>query len=240
MMCTATTTRSLSNGTLSLETPYSDTEAHELLAEIAGGQVKAARDGDREFAKSLCRQWDGRGLTAKQMFYVHKVILDTEHRARELRKKQSPAGTGTQRTVDLGGFRKIAEMFAFASQQLKWPKIIFALPSGTEVRLTIAGPNAKVPGSVTVATGRYGDPNGRWYGRINRDGQFEPSQHSTPEVEEALKAFAADPAAYAGEYGRVTGNCCFCARTLTDERSVEVGYGPICSAKWGLPWGDSE
>lgn len=44
----------------------------------------------------------------------------------------------------------------------------------------------------------------------------------------------------AASLGHATHHCCFCARELTDEgegRSVEVGYGPTCASKNGLPWG---
>lgn len=40
--------------------------------------------------------------------------------------------------------------------------------------------------------------------------------------------------------GLVTHTCMFCGTELSDERegrSVEVGYGPICARKNGLPWG---
>ena len=44
----------------------------------------------------------------------------------------------------------------------------------------------------------------------------------------------------AGALGHLTTYCCFCGRHLTDDgenRSVEVGYGPVCGPKNGLPWG---
>lgn len=41
----------------------------------------------------------------------------------------------------------------------------------------------------------------------------------------------------AKEFGVLTGTCVFCARELTDERSIEAGYGPVCADKNGLPWG---
>lgn len=47
-------------------------------------------------------------------------------------------------------------------------------------------------------------------------------------------------AAEAAALGHATHHCCFCGIELTDEgngRSVEVGYGPICANKNGLPWG---
>lgn len=41
----------------------------------------------------------------------------------------------------------------------------------------------------------------------------------------------------AAQFGALTGACVFCSRRLTDERSVTVGYGPVCADKAGLPWG---
>jgi hypothetical protein len=47
-------------------------------------------------------------------------------------------------------------------------------------------------------------------------------------------------AAEAAGLGWATHHCCFCNLELTDEgdnRSVAVGYGPVCAKKNGLPWG---
>jgi hypothetical protein len=41
----------------------------------------------------------------------------------------------------------------------------------------------------------------------------------------------------AAAFGHATGHCVYCSRELTDDRSVEVGYGPVCAEKNGLPWG---
>lgn len=43
----------------------------------------------------------------------------------------------------------------------------------------------------------------------------------------------------AAAFGHATGCCVYCARDLTDDRSVEVGYGPVCAAKHDLPWGET-
>lgn len=32
--------------------------------------------------------------------------------------------------------------------------------------------------------------------------------------------------------------CCFCGRDLDTAESISVGYGPVCAAKYGLPWGE--
>src|SRR5262249_50313934 len=119
-------------------------------------------------------------------------------------------------------------------------KIRFSLPEPNgEVQLHVTGAASKRPGTITVSNGgRYGEFNSKWYGYISFEGKFEPSRNCTPEIEKFLHEFAADPAKVAGEYGRLTGNCCFCGLKLTDERSTAVGYGPVCSEKYGLPWGE--
>jgi len=38
-------------------------------------------------------------------------------------------------------------------------------------------------------------------------------------------------------WGKLYGNCIYCSRDLTDDRSITAGYGPICAEKRGLPWG---
>jgi hypothetical protein len=89
------------------------------------------------------------------------------------------------------------------------------------------------------------DRDGRcgWIGRITQQGVFQPGRDLTPNavqnVTRALVAFAADPAGVAAEYGRRTGACCFCARTLTDGVSVSLGYGEICAGNWGVPYSKS-
>ena len=83
--------------------------------------------------------------------------------------------------------------------------------------------------------GPFGD--NVYYGRIDTDGVWIPSK-SGEEVKDKLvdflKDFAADPHACVSEYGHKSGNCCFCNKGLTDEKSVTVGYGPVCAHNWGL------
>lgn len=75
---------------------------------------------------------------------------------------------------------------------------------------------------------------GSFFGRIRQDGCFEPSGRCTDEILETLREFSRDPADYAAAYGRRSGNCCFCYRPLTDERSLAAGYGPVCAENYGL------
>lgn len=74
-----------------------------------------------------------------------------------------------------------------------------------------------------------------WYARIETNGSLTLNQANTfPGLEEQLRSLAANPAAYAADYGKMHGNCCFCSLPLSDKRSLEAGYGPVCAENYGL------
>lgn len=139
-------------------------------------------------------------------------------------------------------FDRIFQMFAKAKEQgLDWPKIQL----GGELNLTLAM-NAK--GIINLTNGqRYGTPGNVWYGRISppngtvcanldiRDNQPAADKDT---VQQMLQNFDTDPASTAKMYGHQTGKCMFCARKLTNETSVKVGYGPICAENFNLPHGE--
>lgn len=126
-----------------------------------------------------------------------------------------------------------------AKQHLKWPKIRLQAGDGSPVVLSLAGPNAKQPGTVNVTDGgKFGESV--WYGRLGTDGEFYPGKDSTPSVAALLAHLATDPIGVAESYGKLTGNCCFCGQALTDPKSTAVGYGPICAGHYNLPWGDEK
>ena len=141
----------------------------------------------------------------------------------------------------LGDFTAVLELFATAKQKLKWPKIKLDTRHGGTIKLSVAGLNAKRPGTINVADDApFGQ--GTWYGRITAEGVFEvsPSGEKSEHlytITQLLKALAADPAGVAARHGRQSGNCCFCSLELTDQKSLDVGYGPVCAKNFGLPWG---
>lgn len=47
-------------------------------------------------------------------------------------------------------------------------------------------------------------------------------------------------AADAARFGALTGECINCGKRLTDERSIDAGYGPTCAANNGWPWGETK
>jgi hypothetical protein len=149
-------------------------------------------------------------------------------------------------TAAVGDLTGVLALFDKAKANLKYPAIVLSVPELSKddytfaLRLSIAGPKARVPGSVTVLDAAKGDDGREWLGRITVDGQYQPSNKTngrTEAIVSRLRAFAADPAKVAAEHGKLTGSCCFCNKALTDERSTNVGYGKTCSEHYGLPWG---
>jgi hypothetical protein len=127
--------------------------------------------------------------------------------------------------------KAIADFLAAARDRgLKFPKARFLAPGSGELLLSLAGAKAKVPGSIQVVV------RGTWIGRVEPDGTVVGRLANDTPVIDTLTTIAADPAAAAKAYGALTCSCSFCGRGLTDEGSIEVGYGPVCADKWGLPW----
>lgn len=60
----------------------------------------------------------------------------------------------------------------------------------------------------------------------------------SPKSIHVIKATDAISAEDAARFGHTHKRCVFCAKGLTDERSVTVGYGPDCAERVGLPWGE--
>lgn len=141
--------------------------------------------------------------------------------------------------TDAAGFAGIIALFDRLRQKLKRPAVLLHAEGVGTIRLSVAGPNARVPGSLNVAEAKqFGE--GVWFGRVLQSGAFEPSGRAEVPagVREALAAFSADPARKAAADGKLRGACSFCSLPLSDERSLAVGYGPKCASNAGLPWGE--
>lgn len=166
----------------------------------------------------------GWGWSPKQ----HAVILKLMAQAAETAPKPLPVARGRMDTL--------VAIFAKAAGKLKHPAVTLPVPGEPALRLTYSA-GGKVPGSISVADAApFGQ--GRWFGRIMPDGTLAPTKTPlTPAHMDLLDAFADDPAGVAAAHGKASGACCFCSRALEDQRSLEVGYGPVCATNYGLPWG---
>jgi hypothetical protein len=124
---------------------------------------------------------------------------------------------------------RIFALFDHAAKHLNSPGI--TLGSEFPVRVELQRDVLKV----SNAFGRRRERE--WYGDLRRDGTFDPLTDESENVVAVLRIFAKDPIRMARDHGFRTGYCCFCCLALTDEeRSVALGYGPICAKHWGLPW----
>jgi len=122
-----------------------------------------------------------------------------------------------------------AFLLAAKARGLKFPKVRFLAPGGGEFRLNVAGAQSKAPGSIQVLLDAV------WIGRVTPTGDVHGALSARPDLIAALQVIASDPAAAAKAYGALMCRCSFCDLPLTDDGSVEVGYGPVCARRYGLP-----
>jgi len=182
-------------------------------------------DRDRDFAGSLIEGFDRYGrVSEKQLYWVNVLI-------------QRANGAKPMASTELVSVVEIKNLFAKASKSLKRMKIRLKTTFNQNVVFTIAGERSKYAGQVMITDGGpFGD--NKYFGKIDMEGNLLKTTQCDDNVLSLIKEFADNPAETAGKYGRLTGNCCFCMRGLEDERSVSVGYGPVCANHYGLPWGE--
>jgi hypothetical protein len=197
----------------------------------------AARDAS--FATDLLKAHMRYGrLTERQAPWVDRLI----QRAKAATEPPKPR---EQIAVDLSA---LLRLFDGAAKHLKFPKVILDLSGKLGItdliKISRAGERAGSPGAINIQTDHaYGDPAGRWFGRIERDGSWYTGFRGATMPDglmDFVKQFAAEPAKTASEYGHLSGHCMFCRKGLTDPRSKTVGYGRDCASNYGLPWGEKK
>jgi hypothetical protein len=198
--------------------PLTDSEAREVCA--AGWSV---------FGRDLASR---NRLSAAQLYWLHKIALET--------KTPKPKAS---RTVTVGSLSGLVEFLKKAKEHLKYPRIRLAVPqvNGTLVTvnlsLTKVGDIKLTDGDLYVWNERFGREIPKYYGTVSAEGEFRPYGKQPEGMVTMLEAMAENPVQTSKEYGRLTGRCCFCGLKLEDERSTEVGYGPVCADHYELPWG---
>jgi hypothetical protein len=201
-----------------LDSPFaSDGEAAAaLIARITAG---AFNRPDFALDMEKAHRDYGNRLSGGRQFWLHKLAM----------QEARPVPVATH-SVDLS---RLTSMLQTAGTHLKRPKIVLQMADGTPVKLALAGAASRYAGSIMVSSPTFG---GAYYGRVT-DGAFFAGRDSSEGLQDLLTAMSNDPERTAAAYGHMTGACCFCSRTLTDERSTSVGYGPVCAARFGLQWG---
>lgn len=188
-------------------------------------------DRDREFAESLLSQFESKGqLSMKQWPWV--VTLGSRATL-----QQQPDLLSV-----IGPVAGVIELFQEAKKHKKYPKIRL-MANRRPITLKLNGPNSSNPGDISVTNGKsWSSGLSEYYGCVSASGQWLPSGAVKDvgfmsAIQDVLIKLAGDPVGTASAFGKETGSCCFCTSDLTDERSVSVGYGPVCAKYHLLPWG---
>lgn len=220
-----------------------------------------------DFPSSLIEQFNRRGsLSEKQWYWVEKltnpeppktvairsmegVIALFERAAEHLKYPKIRMGFGMTWAVIDGRIISThpTEDDAWkAQEQYGAQGNVEQVPFLHKLRLSVAGERSKYAGQIQLTDGRpYGENT--YYGRISVDGEITMSRWFDTQDDSVQQDFvstlarlADEPEVIAAEYGKYSGNCCFCNKPIgegDDRRSAEVGYGSTCAKSYGLPWG---
>ena len=194
----------------------------EAFTEANKELVKFLRDSTswNDFARSLLESLDTKGeihpngLAAAERMML-KTLATRAKKAAEKAKLEASAPV-----VDLAKIHAVFETALDRGLNRR------ALLGGTDMKLTPAPMTGKNGGCLYVKVA------GEYAGKITPDGKFLAGWGGKIDVEEDLKKIAADPLGEARLYGRRTGTCACCGRTLTDPVSIEKGIGPVCESRW--------
>lgn len=191
-------------------------ERLEALIDL-GDLSKDLGEKDQEFANSLMSQFVPTGtLSVKQWDWVFKL--------RDKVKMAEPV---------YGNFNAINVMFRLAGEHLKAPKVRLLSKENTFVQLTFH-PDTKV---IDIhRDGWQGHGRRKFIGTISND-MIVPHNASllTDDVRMVIQELSLDPVGTARAMAGKLGACMYCAKRLSDARSKELGYGPICAKHYGLP-----
>ena len=204
--------------------PATNSNSHTVKAIKLRQLLPFFLEKDKGFINSLIdwNQGKGRDFSPKQLFYVDRFIAEGE----EKRNKNKAAMAINNHPRN---FKNIAKLFLYSKQvaSLAYPKITYQLAKELPPITLYYNNNhgciqAKVAGRLVATIKANGQEDMRWPVKDNYLAMLETIEK--------------DPIAAATLSGKLTSCCSFCSRELTDERSVVLGYGPVCAEHWGLPW----
>lgn len=201
-----------------------DTNIILQLEEITHLKKQILSSADQSFAVSLVGQYAKKSMLSKGQWPWVKILVE---------RATQPSLFDANSTKSVGDFEGVINLFLKAKKHLKWPRVHLETEAGDPIQLSMAGERARYPGTINVTDGgSYG--SNIWYGRVNTQGDFQSTDHVTPEITELLTQLANNPHLAAHFHGKKTSNCCFCNKDLMQANSVAAGYGPVCAKNWGL------
>lgn len=170
------------------------------------------------------------GVSGVAHLVCPEVPRTTTHAGETAAVPRSSATPATPVDVPIVNGAPIVALLELArGNGLKFPKVRFAASQSRELLLSLAPMTGRNPGAIYIKV------QGEYRGMIAADGAMRGDITRDAELITLLTAIGADPARLAREYAAMTSCCSFCGLALSDAGSVEVGYGPICASRYGLP-----
>ena len=189
-------------------------------------------DSDEAFAHNLIQYFETRGyLSEKQVYWIDKLLVRCNTAGDREEKRVEEVFDGT----------KLRDLFIKAASNLKFPALKIKLPEDSRINIHFyrASSLSKTPSFILITNGKHW-PERSLYGSINLKGEGQITKALRPEIKTIIRKIAANPVETAKLSGIEFSHCCFCGLELTNKISLYHGYGPICAAKWGLPWEGKE
>lgn len=194
----------------------------EIFKEANPSEFKWLQDNQHrsDFAANLLAGLMQYGsLTEKQLEAVTKSLI----RNKIYKTEQAKLQEGRNIALNGSALSIHTALTKAASTGLKGPTL-----RTEKIKFSLAKPGSKNPGFVYVSF----KTTDEYIGKISPEGVFMPTRECPDEAKQALVEVAENPLDAAIKYGRLTGSCSCCGRTLTDKDSVAMGIGPICQAKF--------
>lgn len=191
-----------------------------LTWEEAVTELEVIAQEGNDFALSLLmREKDGKYMSESQVSWVYKLAQDA------MDAKMPQPEKITQDVSNILG-----SLVQANTQGVKRPVLRLRSESGAKVNIKYMTKGRNTGGAwVTV--------NGELMGKIDDQGQFdcyEKDEESKSEWMSWMSEVNSDVHSAMAQYGKETGSCGCCGRTLTDPISVRLGIGPICLDRYGL------
>lgn len=131
-------------------------------------------------------------------------------------------GTGKTIIAPKVNVSRIEQAFASAkSRGITYPKLRLG-----QFQFSLAGAASRNPGAI------YVKEQSSYLGKIV-GGEFIATRDCGADRQVQVIEVACNPEAAAVAYGKATGSCSCCGRTLENKVSIERGIGPICAEKYG-------
>jgi hypothetical protein len=206
-----------------------DQQCYNRMVEIGRGEGFGR---SQQFARDLATAYNRyRSWTDRQRPWAHKLVLDHQNR-----NKPKPTLTGflniyqhlqnCRKRRDEGGTGLLKPMVAIGNGD---PQILH----GVQFVMKWTGPRSKRPNHIAVSEcAGYGQ--GKFYGYIDEQGQFEQYSACPDLVVQYLRRIAQDPAREISALGRESGLCCYCRSGLTQVQSKIAGCGSTCARKYDV------